>query len=140
MDNRNYVDFCTRCFASSDSGSMGGAVGCGGCTNCSSTGTTVHIPLWAVEDIRDNASWVGNRYYTCEEDYKNNTELKLLRSKMYHFPARTATPLEDEPGMWEVRQETGPKTSSMVFVRAASKSEALDLAKTMLPYTDCKLT
>jgi hypothetical protein len=52
--------FCPRCFASSRDGSWGGKAEKDFCCNCSTIGSMVRLPLWAVESIRQQASWVGN--------------------------------------------------------------------------------
>lgn len=72
-EDRNKVEkFCPCCFASETSGSWDHVVIGGYCTNCGN-GSTVDLPVWAIEEIRRNASWVGKRYYPCDEDKKAAT-------------------------------------------------------------------
>ena len=134
--------FCTRCFASDTDGSwdhvvLDGAAESNYCTNCGGGNTSVKIPRWAVEDIRQNASWVGKRYYPHREDYEKAEELKLLRSKTLIFPGRSAEKLED--GKWRVTQVL-PKgwgaLNTSIYVDAYDEAEALRIAKTQLPYVE----
>ena len=64
------MHFCVVCFASNEDGSWGCTTvpEANFCGNCSSNDCLVAIPFWAVESIRQQASWVGKRYYPCDED------------------------------------------------------------------------
>ncbi len=68
-----YVDFCPGCFATNLDGSCcpTGSDGTGlqlGCDNCGGH-HLLHMPKWAADSIRRQASWVGKRYYPNHEDY-----------------------------------------------------------------------
>lgn len=79
-ESRNdIVDFCPRCFADTRGGSWGHTANDWGCTNCGSP-STVAVPAWVVDSVRENASWVGKRYYPCQEDKDDQRELEYLRS------------------------------------------------------------
>lgn len=77
--HKQMLTFCPRCFASSEDGSWGDVAIGDGCMNCGSGGTVV-IPRWAVDSIREQASWVGKRYYPHAEDKEQVRELRYLRS------------------------------------------------------------
>jgi hypothetical protein len=132
--------FCTRCFASDTDGSWNHIVldaGEGGyCTNCGGGGTSVQIPRWAVDEIRRNASWVGKRYYPSDEDKEKYDELRRLRAFVTHFPGRTAEPPKDErdEDMWCVVQKVSKTKNVSTVVRADSEEDALEQARTLLPY------
>jgi len=126
--------FCPRCFADEETGSWNHVVTGSHCTNCGSS-STIDIPGWAIDSIREQASWVGKRYYPNQEDYENRHELRLLRSKMTEFPGRTARPTHGGDG-WVVEQRTGPNTLTSTLVSAASADEALGRVKAELPYVD----
>ena len=81
-------DFCPRCFASDMSGSWDQTVVGNHCYNCGAS-PSVRLPDWAVDCIREQASWVGKRYYPNDEDKEMAAELKELRSRMTEFPGRT---------------------------------------------------
>ena len=125
--------FCPRCFADEKTGSWGHVVTGSHCTNCGSS-STVDIPEWAIDSLREQASWVGKRYYPNEEDRQARKELELLRSKMTEFPGRTAVLAGH--GQWHVKQVTGPSSYTSSFVTANSAAEALERAKTSLPYIE----
>jgi len=72
------MHFCTMCFASERNGSWGCTTMNNYCLNCGAGGTTVEIPEWAIENIRKNASWVGKRYYPCDEDRNPNYDNSLI--------------------------------------------------------------
>ncbi len=63
MSDSPFLIFCPLCFASEESSSWGADVMDGHCFNCGASGGTVHLPAWAISEIRKNASWVGKRYY-----------------------------------------------------------------------------
>jgi hypothetical protein len=65
--------FCTRCFSRT--------VCIDACHNCGSGGTNIEIPLWAIDSIRENASWLGKRFYPHKEDYWNRFTIKLWKMR-----------------------------------------------------------
>lgn len=101
------VSFCPSCFADEDGGSWDHQAGPHYCLNCGS-GSTVTLPKWAVDEIRRNAAWVGARYYPDDETRARRRELHALRKAIGRWPGRTASPIEDAPGMWRLRQEGSP--------------------------------
>ena len=130
---------CVRCFASDTEGSwqhvVYGDEEKNHCTNCGAGNAAVPLPRWAIDDIRENASWIGKRYYPHREDREGNAELKLLRSKMTIFPGRSAEEVEE--GQWAVKQQTSKAGKRIqVFVDASSAKEALEKAKLSLPYVE----
>lgn len=133
MDTSRLMRFCPRCFADEETGSWRHVVTGSHCTNCGSS-STIDIPAWAIGSIREQASWVGKRYYPIEEDRQARKELALLRSKMTEFPGRSVR--FSEGNGWVVEQRTGPRTITSVFITADNAEEALAAAKTMLPYTE----
>jgi len=66
--NNDMELFCVQCFASESSGSWVHVVVGSFCTNCCGNGTTMPLPKAAIESIRQQASWVGKRYYPHAED------------------------------------------------------------------------
>lgn len=127
-------EFCTRCFASDQDSSWGGVATDNYCYNCGAGGSTIRIPEWAVDSIRTNASWVGKRYYSNPEDLEKEEELKRLRSTISVFNGRVARQMAEDPSRWEVSQKLKDNKLTMVFVSASSEQEALEKAKTTLPY------
>lgn len=100
------MKFCTLCFASEADGSFHCIVVGDGCTNCSANGTVVELPEWAIANIRRNASWVGRRFYPCDEDREAQQERADLLSLVENFPGRTATlHTVDGRDAWEVKQQ-----------------------------------
>lgn len=97
-------EFCALCFADDKSGSWGHVTTAGFCTNCCANGSTVQIPAWAVRSIREQASWVGKRYYPHAEDRDAYEERKALLELVAEFPGRSAEEYEDRPGEWRVTQ------------------------------------
>lgn len=71
--------FCAGCFASSEDGSWDLTCDNQYCYNCGTVGT-VQLPRWAVDSIREQASWVGKRYYPADEDKEAAEELAALRA------------------------------------------------------------
>ena len=69
--------FCPGCFATENDSSGGGALVPEYCMNCG--GSPITVPRWAALSIRQQASWVGKRYYPNEEDEVRSAELKILR-------------------------------------------------------------
>lgn len=74
------LDFCPRCFASSENGSWGHVTHSDMCENCGVVGASIRIPRYAVGFIREQASWVGKRHYPHKEDLDTARELQFLRS------------------------------------------------------------
>lgn len=70
--------FCPGCFATNEDSSGPEICDAHYCFNCGMS-ATVHIPRWATQSIREQASWVGKRYYPDEEDRITREELKVLR-------------------------------------------------------------
>lgn len=132
--------FCSLCFASSEGGSWGVGTVENYCLNCGAAGGTIHVPIWAVKEIRRNASWVGSRYYPNDEDKETWTELRALRAFPKIFPGRSASRLKDEDDgkqRWQVRQviSVGDNGKSIsVFVEAESAEQAIEAARYSLPY------
>lgn len=128
----NVLFFCPPCFATEEEGSGGST--CDGvyCYNCGSGGT-VALPRWAIVSIREQASWVGKRFYPHDEDREAHDELAALRRRMTTFPGRTARPPTDTKPKWRVEQKRG-KSTVMVWVDADSEEEALEQTKDRLPW------
>lgn len=124
-------DFCPRCFASDLSGSWSHTVQDGYCSNCGAS-PSVRLPEWAVESIREQASWVGKRYYPNDEDTEMATELKELRSRMTEFPGRSIEKME--PGLFRVTQKLNENTTTFIVVRADTEQEAWERSKVQLPF------
>jgi hypothetical protein len=130
------VYFCAKCFASSDNGSWtnGEAVDEALCINCGAGGCAVKIPRWAVKSIREQASWVGKRYYANDEDIQNYEELQALRNLVTKFPGRSA---EKQKDCWWVTQKLPGDKSVTVFVEfseAPTIGHAMAKARARLPY------
>jgi hypothetical protein len=135
-DPNEMVEFCVRCFASSDGGSWGGGPDGPMCSNCCSTGTSFLMPRWAVKSIYDQASWIGKRYYPNREDFEISAELKALRVKVKEFPGRTVE-LSKWGTDWVVKQDLGNGCTREQIVPgsvAASKKEALKAVVEHMPY------
>lgn len=131
------VLFCPRCLADERGGSWGGGPEGGGawCSNCGA-GPAVVLPAWAVDSVRQQASWVGKRYYPNAEDRELALELRALRVLACELrpPAgRTVEKTETEGG-YEVKQETGSGRWTMVYLDAVDDESALAAAAPLLPY------
>ena len=115
------------CFASETGGSWNHVVipmpAGGYCTNCGN-GSTVPLPEWAIKSIREQASWVGKRYYPADEDREAQAERSALLALVTAFPGRAAEPDKLTPGRWMVFQ-AGPKFTTSTSVEAASADEAM---------------
>jgi hypothetical protein len=123
LSSTDIVDFCVLCFADERGGSWGaGTTGTGFCQNCSTSHSEVKIPVWAVDQIRQSASWVGKRFYPNDEDFKIASERAELLKLVSIFPGRTATKRDD--GDWDVWQEL-PVGSVMTIRKAATAEEAM---------------
>lgn len=128
------VWFCPRCLASEEDGSWGGSVDENFCSNCSASGSGIRVPLWAVRSIREQASWVGKRFYPHTEDGDLARERAALRDAMQTFPGRAARPIEGSPGEWWVDQYTDTGSRHSVMVTAPDEQAALAYARTRLPW------
>lgn len=134
------TNFCPQCFADDDGGSWGvGTIG-GHCLNCGAGGA-IQIPKWAVESIRQNASWVGRRYYPQDEDREIYDERKALLDLVKVFPGREVMQARkfedgewvDDVGRWTIRQNT-PSGYMSTTVQAASREEAMEASRYHLRY------
>lgn len=138
-DRLKPVSFCPACFASEENGSWGHVVESGYCTNCGN-GSTLSVPRWAVESIREQASWVGKRYYPAEEDKERHAEIETLRGLMTEYPGRSVERDVDEDGEvhFNVKQDRpgGGYSTTMYSARygVASAEQALERARTQLPF------
>jgi hypothetical protein len=132
-DRKESILFCPRCFASGDDSSWGDPVVDGHCFNCGAGGSSISIPRWAVESIREQASWVGKRYYPHEEDRERAEETALLRAIAPDDPRRKVTVDPDNPRRYRVEQPTKRGWTS-TGVTASSLEEAREKAKLVLPY------
>ena len=130
MSEVRWVEFCVRCFASSESGSCGGSVVGDFCTNCCTSGT-VRLPEYMVKSIRDQASWVGKRFYPHEEDIENREERKRLLALVTVFHGRSA--VKNVDGTWRVTQLLPGGRRVETFVSALNAEHALRQASS-LPY------
>lgn len=125
-------EFCPRCFADNLGGSWGEGVLSGHCMNCGAS-PAITIPAWAVRSIREQASWVGKRYYPCDEDREISAELETLRAMLTDFPGRFAEST-NEPGSFRVTQLLPGGGRVWMVVDATTINEALDRLKTKLRY------
>lgn len=132
--------FCSTCFASTDNASWNGEVTDFMCGNCGAGGPNLKIPRWAVKSIREQASWVGKRFYANEEDIETYEEVRALRAMVKEFPGRSVRRGED--GMfWWVTQDKGGGTSTSVMIEkseAKTANGALAKARLQLPYVSEK--
>ena len=137
-DRMEEILFCCCCFASEDSSSWGETLIEGHCFNCGAGGSTKKLPRYFVESIRQQASWVGKRYYPAKEDFENAEERKRLLSCVEKFPGRSVEPAETitrdgewipEPGRWTVKQLTPGNLYSTTTVTAETEAEAWEKAR-----------
>ncbi len=138
VDRMTCIDFCPACFASEHGGSWNHAIVNGYCSNCGN-GSCVSMPIWAIEEIRRQASWVGKRYYPTPEDQEAEEELQTLRGMQTEFPGRSVERDVDEDGqiLFVVRQITGKGKYSTTYCDArvcGSAEQAWEKARTRLPY------
>ena len=132
--------FCPCCFASNDDSSWGGDLTEAYCMNCCH-GQGLSMPRWAVVSIREQASWVGKRYYPHEEDYQAQEELQDLRAIPKTYPGRTAKLWGAAPRFWSVEQKKPDGSIISIMVspdKAKTKQAALKEAQTRLPYVPAK--
>lgn len=127
--------FCSRCFASEDGGSWtrGQAIVSGLCSNCGAGGPDLRIPRWAVDGIRESASWVGKRYYPNDEDIETSAEVRNLRATIKVFPGRTVEQTADGQAFMVTQELPGGRSVSM-FTGAATAEKALEDLRLDLPY------
>ncbi len=136
--------FCAMCFATGEGGSWGESVvvneknkNDSHCFNCGAGGIAVQIPRWAVESIREQASWVGKRYYPNDEDLERYDEVKALRALVKKFPYRSVERIPDRPddrGSWWVHQELPGGKRTSTTVKAKTAEEAFEKGRLLLPY------
>lgn len=119
------VAFCVQCFADEDSGSWSHAVipEADFCANCCASGTLVRIPARAVGSIRQQASWVGKRYYPNDEDRQRYEERADLLETISVFPGRSARLEEDR---WVVTQLLPDGRHVSTFVRKQDAADAME--------------
>lgn len=127
------VAFCVRCFASEDSGSWCATGSQTWCANCSAGGTLILIPEYAIKSIREQASWVGRRYYPSEEDLHRQAELKRMREALPIPHNRTASYVA-ESDRWVVSQPLLTGQVRQVMVVSADEDDALQKTKAQLPW------
>lgn len=131
------VPFCCKCFADERGGSWGEGTVQGHCYNCGSGGTTAWLPIWAVDMIRENASWVGRRYYPNDEDRANAEERRDLLDTIKEFPGRTVETQDGPLGPVTIVQQALPnRTKTLITFRPeeASEKEAWEQARYALRY------
>jgi len=142
LDRFEQVSFCPQCFADDYEGSWGAGVLPGGhCINCGAGGA-IPMPRWAVEQIRQSASWVGRRYYPGDEDREIEAERRALLATVTTFPGRVAEPARTlegrewvlEPGHWTVKQYLTDGRSISTTVKADSADEAIEKTRYALRY------
>lgn len=142
MSHKNELRyFCVCCFADDHSGSWGETTipNVGFCSNCGAGGGLIHIPTWSVESIRKNASWVGKRYYSADEDYEIRDEIKRLRNTLdpLNCPGRTVEEWMDEEGKrHQMVKQVLPngRTVSIFTDTVMYEKDALIWALTKLPF------
>lgn len=135
--NEKLKVFCPRCFADEDGGSWGDGVHGRPpeqtlCANCGAMNCGLLIPEWAIKSIREQASWVGKRYYPHAEDYEKSRELRYLRS-IVSPPAGPMEAQESEelPNFWTCRY--AGELNAVCF-SAPSETAARIEAVRSLPY------
>jgi hypothetical protein len=119
--------FCVLCFADEESGSWDHIVvkvgaGTTHCTNCGAGGSTVTIPKWAVDNIRQNSSWVGKRYYPNEEDKDAQVERQALLKLVPSFPGRSAVFKPEYSNWWVTQVENGRSVSTFAYAETAEEA------------------
>ena len=137
-DLKENILFCCCCFASGDDSSWGEPVMEGHCFNCGAGGSTFWLPRYAVKSIREQASWVGKRYYPNKEDIERSEERKRLLACVEEFAGRTVEPAEEldkdgnfvrQEGYWNVKQLSPDGLWSSTSVAAATEGEAWEKAR-----------
>ncbi len=123
--------FCVCCFASEKDASWGGEVFKGHCCNCGSSGSPIELEEWQIKSIREQASWVGKRYYPHKEDIEINRELKYARETLPIPLNRIVEPCKFCEG-FNVTQMTQDGNISTI-IKASSAKEALEKSRSILP-------
>jgi hypothetical protein len=100
MEQDESIDFCCRCFASSQDGSWGEICSHDYCFNCGAGGFVISIPVWAIKSIRESASFVGKRYYPDKEDYEHDT----IKKCCIHLLKNNKQALKQKPIVKEARE------------------------------------
>jgi hypothetical protein len=134
--------FCVRCFASESAGSMGGTISPTDkqgalCGNCGAINAAVPLSPKAIESIREQASWVGKRFYPHGEDIDARAERKRLLKQVMTYAGRTAVLAPEhvhKDVTWFVSQRIGPNASVSVYVQADTAFTAM--ATDRLPFFD----
>ncbi len=138
-DRTAIIDFCPMCFASTDDSSGGGEIVPNiYCMNCG--GHPIKAPRWAVQSIREQASWVGKRYYPNEEDTERQREIRYFRAHAPADPADEYKRLEADPDdrtqtvyLQLTRHYAGQSGTRSTMMPLADDTEAtLEAAKTKL--------
>ncbi len=137
-DRHRQLSFCPCCFATEENGSWDHTVanlsdGSGYCMNCGN-GSCVVLPAWAVDSIREQASWVGKRYYPNDEDRETTVELLALRDAIGRYPGRVAElkPASEDFGLperWHVTQAMPSGRTTTVMVAPIEGETADDVIK-----------
>lgn len=128
------LHFCPGCFASSEGGSWDHGCDAAYCYNCGS-GSTVQLPRWAIQSIRQQASWVGKRYYPHEEDQQAREELRALRALAPDNPNDRAEWRGDAGYYFVSRSDPASRTRfGIAPIYAESAEEAIQKAKPLLRY------
>jgi len=127
------MKFCTLCFTTDTDGSHNHVVFGDFCTNCSANGAVVELPEWAIKNIREQASWVGKRFYPCAEDREQLEERTDLLALVEQFPGRTAKLVTvDDRDTWEVQQRlANGHTVSTWVPGAATGQQAMRQARSL---------
>lgn len=129
--------FCPMCFASNEGGSWGDGCDEGHCFNCGASNSTVKLPRWAIDSIRQQASWVGKRFYAHDEDKNLYEEIRHLRGTIKEFPGRSVERTEDGTAWW-VHQELPGGLRVSIVVEGGTKERALEKGRLELPYVPKK--
>lgn len=124
--------FCVKCFASSRDSSWGGELLKELCCNCGCAGSAIELEEWQIQSIREQASWVGKRFYPHEEDADQAAELRYARARLPIPKDRYARLCIDETSRYWVTQPNA-KGGTSVIVEASSGPEALEKSRTRLP-------
>ncbi len=103
------------------------------CFNCGAHESTVEIPRWAVESIRQQASWVGKRYYPHDEDKDIRRELETLRKRATGRAGLSVKRTENGK-YWEVTQKKPGGLSVTVIIESDSEDYAMGRGVVLLPY------
>lgn len=124
------------CFASEQDGSWGQTAirDVNHCLNCGAGGSVIAIPPFAVKSIREQASWVGRRYYPNAEDTEATEERHDLLVFVESFYGRSAEPATTIAGHWNVTQKTPTGSSISTLIKADSEADAIEKSRYRLRY------